>query len=110
MLLSTLEKDVIDSLILLQKPIQKKEDVIDSLQNSIQKKEKSYRVQAFCNHRYINNNLEYYVKWANYSKKHNLWIRADELKKDMPVYYQQLVRKYKLKNSIQLRLSLFRKN
>lgn len=97
-MLSTLEKDVIDSLLLLKKPIQKK--VIDSLQKPIQKKEKVYLVQAFWNHRYINRNLEYFVKWANYSKKHNLWIRADELKKDMPVYYHELVQNYKLKRKL----------
>ncbi len=60
---------------------------------STKETEKFYRVQAFTKQKGTGARREFLVKWSGYGDKENEWVRAAQLKQDMPQHFDMLEKK-----------------
>lgn len=66
-----------------------------------------YRIEAFRKHRYVRNQLQFWIKWSGYGDDENTWKSAKFLQNEMtPESYQSLLRAYLQKTKAKLALSL----
>ncbi len=53
-----------------------------------------YKVEAFIKQKGTGSRRKFLVKWTGYGEDENQWLRATQLKADMPVHFDTLEKRF----------------